>query len=439
MRNPVTARRMPFRMARDLTLLVLACASGCSVRSLAVRGKQKGGRDGMPHIGFDGGPRADACLPEIFTDGHPSGSIGSDGASTAGAPSFGTRTRYEVGSLAPVAVAIADVNGDGKPDLITANWDVTNDDALARGVSVLLNQGGGAFARVIEYPNPLGSASIAVADVNADGKVDLAVGGGYGVGGYGVGVWMNNGAGAFAPPAIYDTGGMVDSVAFADIDGDGAADMIVANGLSASSGDRDGVAVLRNDGAGKFFAPARYASGLEPWSLAVGEVNGDDRVDVAITGPCGGYVLVNNGKGGLAEPLHPAGVKQELTLGDADGDGRTDIITTNYEWSVDVLVGNDDGTFAPPSRNPVQDPVRTVASDIDGDGRVDLVVGSGMDGPGVSILLNAGGGRFAAALNYPTGDRSAHFVAVGDLNADGKADIAVTGKTGVTVLLNTSP
>jgi len=152
---------------------------------------------------------------------------------------FATKVDYTTGS-GPYSVALADVNGDGKADMAVANSSSTS-------VSVLLNNGNGTFATKVDYTTGSDPISVALADVNGDGKPDMAVAN---YGSASVSVLLNNGDGTFVTKVDYTTGSNPRSVALADVNGDGKADMAVANGSSAS------VSVFLNQPQSMFFAQA---------------------------------------------------------------------------------------------------------------------------------------------------------------------------------------
>jgi hypothetical protein len=192
---------------------------------------------------------------------------------------YGLRTDYvnDLFSGYPIAVATADFNGDGRPDL--AYVDNTND-----FLDVMLSDGGGNFAPQVTYAVGSGPTSVAVGDFNGDGWPDLAVAntGPPGT----VSVLFNLGDGGFAPQVTYAAGHSPRSLAVGDFNGDGRLDIAVVNG-----GDDD-VGVLLNNGDGGFAAQVTFAVGSDPSSVAAGDLNGDGTPDLAVTSYDGGTVSV---------------------------------------------------------------------------------------------------------------------------------------------------
>ena len=164
----------------------------------------------------------------------------------------------------PASIAIGDLNGDGAPDLATAN-------TYAGTVSVLLNNGHGAFTTRRDYTTGDWAPSVAIGDLNADGSADLVAGHFDRV----VSVFFNRGDGTFEAPREHQTGRYPNDVAIGDLNGDGAPDLATANYQSNT------VSVLANWGDGSFVARRDYGTVVDPWSVAIGDLNGDGKPEVA--------------------------------------------------------------------------------------------------------------------------------------------------------------
>jgi hypothetical protein len=363
-----------------------------------------------------------------------------------------------------VAVAAADLNGDGKADLAIAN----EHDA---SVSVLLNQGNGTFAAPVDYAaGSSGSTSfnrgLAAADLNGDGKPDLVV-----VYSYGVNVLLNKGDGTFAPAVDHATGDNALSVAVADLNGDGALDLAVTNSTSNT------ISVLLNQGKGTFAGAVDHATIQYPLRIVASDLNGDGAPDLVfsaeneenlvvllnqgdgtfgeqifLAGSTSGWITAadlngdgkpdlavwadslrlyfNQGDGTFADPVD-YGRGGLITAGDFDGDGKIDVAAGTA-----VLFNQGDGSFGPDDYAVGSYPVAVAASDLNGDGKPDIAVAN-QDGDDVSVLLNQGNGTFAPRVDYPAGP-SPSWVEAADLNGDGKTDLAVvnTESDAVSVLLN---
>ena len=163
----------------------------------------------------------------------------------------------------PYSVAAADLNGDGKLDLAVANRDSDN-------VSVLLNQGNGTFAAKVEYAAGTSPYSVAAADLNGDGKPDLAIAN---AGSNNVSVLLNQGNGTFAAKVDYAAGTNPNSVAVADLNGDGKPELAITNSSSSN------VSILVNQGNGTFAAKVDYGAGTLPTSIVAADLDGDGKPD----------------------------------------------------------------------------------------------------------------------------------------------------------------
>ena len=175
-------------------------------------------------------------------------------------------TRHE---FSVFTIGVGDFNRDGKLDVATAGEFGTQ-----RYINILLGNGDGTFHKGAHYPGEGLPASIAVADFNADGKLDLAIANSQGIG---VRVWMGNGDGTFRRGADYQTA-FASWVVAADLNGDGKIDLAAANFLFSS-----GASVFLGNGDGTFQTGTFYPAADEPRSLAVGDFNGDGKPDLTLT------------------------------------------------------------------------------------------------------------------------------------------------------------
>jgi hypothetical protein len=185
---------------------------------------------------------------------------------------------------------VADVNRDGKPDIVVVSGYDGGGNLGEGAVGVLLGNGDGTFQTVVVYGSGgYQGNSIAIKDVNADGRPDLIV-----ANEAVVGVLLGNGDGTFQAPVSYGLSGFGNSVAVADVNGDGKPDVVVA--ISCGGPTCGTVDVLPGNGNGVFQAAVSYDSGGPGNSVAVGDVNGDGKPDVVAVSGFGGRsvgVLIN--------------------------------------------------------------------------------------------------------------------------------------------------
>jgi hypothetical protein len=385
---------------------------------------------------------------------------------------------YSAGPQAD-SVAVADVNGDGNPDLVVANGCLTPSNCgYSEGeISVLLGNGDGTFQTAVTYPTyELGSYFLVVADLNGDGHPDVVVANSWS---NSVSVLMGNGDGTFRTPVVYSSGGLFsDSIAVGDLNGDGKPDLVVANFDQNSNDANGGVSVLLGNGDGTFQAPTSFSSGeYDAMSIAIADVNGDGHLDLIVVNLCqsasscgepsGVSVLLGKGDGSFKEPVsYSSGVfpSYSVAVGDLNGDGHPDLVVAGADdrgdGTASVLLGNGDGTFQAAigySSGFYTTPYGIVIRDVNNDGYPDLVM---TDGGGcyrscgglVSFLLGNGDGTFQTAVSYPSGafksGGGGNLMAVADVNGDGTPDLVVANQCGnewfsceigtVSVLLNNS-
>ena len=310
-----------------------------------------------------------------------------------------------------MAIAVSDLDGDGRPDLAVANSE--SDD-----ISILLADGPGHFAPPVNYAAGVAPWSVVTGDINGDGKQDLAVANRPGS----VSIYLGNGHGGLDPRPQIGMGESCRSIAIADLNGDGNADLVVAEDVT--------IAVLLGDGTGAFGPPVEHAVGSNAVSVAVGDFNSDSKPDLAVANQSSNNVsiLLGDGSGGFGPAVSvSAGVSpSQVVIGDFNRDGRADLAVANAgSNSVSVFLGDGVGGFASPSNYVVgEGPWGLVAAQLNNDSNLDLAVAN-RNGNGVSLLFGDGTGNFLVGpASYGAG-RSPVSIVAADLNGDGNLDLAV--------------
>jgi hypothetical protein len=353
--------------------------------------------------------------------------------------SFAAAVSYPV-DYGAESVAVGDFNGDGKLDLVVANYFSYSFPGNS-DVSVLMGNGDGTFqpARNFETGPSSTPSSVAVGDFTGNGKLDIVE-----TNNDGGSVLLGNGDGTFQPaknftlPSVavpgYSGTQLPTSVAVGDLNGDGKLDLVVTGTANNGLGERyqpsfDFVNVLLSNGDGTF----RDASTVEvpggAVALALGDFLGNGKLDVATTTTTGVALLLNRGDGTLGAPttFATAGTPQSVVVGDLNGDGKLDVVTANYNptgSSLSVLPGNGDGTFQAAHTFASGDNLfELTLADFNHDGKLDI---AGINGQGsVGVLLGNGDGTFQHPLSYAAGFLGTGFLAAGDFNGDGYPDLAV--------------
>ena len=371
---------------------------------------------------------------------------------------FGKSTLVQVGD-APFGLAVGDFNGDGIPDLVTAND--------SSSVSVLLGRGDGTFAPAANFATGLDARSVAIGDVNGDGIPDLVTANrntisvllGNGAGGFAphvdelepkavsvalgdldhdghldvvtstettVSVRLGHGDGTFDPPVEYAAHGAGYRVRVADLDGDGALDVALAiNQFSSAS-------VYLGDGTGRLGARSEHFAGESPFDMVIADFDGDGHPDLLVD-VCSGAgmvaVLQNAGGGrfGGGTVIPVAAGPTWLDVGDVDEDGIPDLVTGDTGSKTLTFVhGLGAGRFEARVDSLVGDPLGAVLRDMDGDGHLDVATSTTT---ALLVLRGHGDGTFDAPVSTPAPSGTIRF-AIADMNGDGRPDYVVLTQQG---------
>jgi hypothetical protein len=389
----------------------------------------------------------------------------------------------------PVSLAPGDFNGDGVTDLavVSAITDVPHGEPSPGRLFVLTGGGDGAFVVASSTYTGFSPISVVAEDVDGDGALDLAVAnwsGGFTEGSVDippgeVHLFLGRADGSFADEPLSRDDHPI-HLASGDFNGDGQADLVVA-----ASGPGT-LSVLTNQGDGTFSPASSLTLGVIS-DLSVGDFDHDGRLDLAVLADGTAFILAGLGDGTFRlPPVFPlSGELNWVTMGDFNGDGRPDVITSKfYSGELSFLPGLGDGRFGEATPlGAVPCPVSFDSVDMNNDGALDLLVGSACpnavfvlpgDGLGgfdlqtqgnpfvgipvslkvgdfdnngrvdlaylnsgaVAILLGLGDGSFGPEVRYPVGPLP-YVLAIGDFNNDGSEDLAVANERvlEITVLL----
>jgi len=351
---------------------------------------------------------------------------------------FSVNTITNVGP-GPAYVAVADVNNDGKPDLISVNHDVTAGNTL----TVLTNNGSGVFGSNATLTVGSGVSVVVAADLNGDGKPDLVANNSDNV----LTVLTNDGSGLFLNSATVTTGpagSLTFDVVAVDVNGDGRLDLVCANYLT------DTLAVFTNSATGiHFYSALVLAAGSRPIWVAAADMNGDGKPDLITANYNANSVTVctNNGsgvfsvKGTVVAGPNP----RRVTVADLNGDGKPDLVVANaFIHQLTLLTNNGSGSLGAYASAGVDlgGAGDVVMADVNGDGRPDLISANSTNNTLTVITNSSTSPAFAynATLTLSAAVCQPFSVAAADLNGDGKLDLVTAnyGNNTLSVLLNTN-
>jgi hypothetical protein len=329
----------------------------------------------------------------------------------------------------PVAIAIADVNSDTKPDVIVTN-------AAESDVSVFLGQGNGSLLAATPGAATGGSPSTraALADFNGDGDLDFVISDNQSS----IVLALGNGDGTFQAAPVTDivvSAGSSDiagaiSIATADFDGNGSPDFVVGQS-SATPGLGLVVFLTRTDGT--LSQGVAYAQNDALSYVAVGTFipGGHSDIVASNSGTASLELLRGNGDGTFQTPISIAlpGIANGVAVADFNGDGFPDLAVAGQGSAVYILLNDGAGNLALAGTYPISGiGTELVAADINLDGKTDLCI-TMSNTSRVAVLLGSGTGSFTSVADFDTTMASTYGIAAGILNSDTFPDLVVTSPT----------
>lgn len=382
-------------------------------------GKGDGTFAAMVDVGPSGGSQT-LVLGDVTSDGKPDLVVGSYGSTQYVLPgngdgTYGAALFFQTDGLDQFQ--LADFDSDGKLDILTAP---SSSGGTPGGLRVLYGNGSGSFADPQFLPGGTTLSALKVADLNADGKLDVLAAS-YDTGT--VSVLLGGRLFRFAAGKTVTVGKGPGAMELGDLNGDGKTDLVVSNYDSSN------VSVLLGNGDGSFRSAVSYACGSSPSGVVIADFNGDGKPDVATSNfdADSVSVLLNTGGGalGAAKNYSVAKSPAALAAGDLDGDGKADLVASGSDTSVvSVLLATSTGFATAKSYAVGKTPAGLTISDLNGDGKADLAVTSS-DGNSISVLLGIGAGKLATAVSYATCSYPTSVFAR-DLDHDNRVDLAVS-------------
>ncbi|CAF4047001.1 unnamed protein product [Rotaria sp. Silwood2] len=339
---------------------------------------------------------------------------------------FPMQATFSTGSLSfPTSVVVGDLNSDKQPDIVVANSGNDN-------VGILFGQGNGSFDAIDVYSTDIGSKpqSIAIGDLNGDGRLDIVVAS-YGT--RSVDVLLRYDAGTFGSMVPYSTGenSNTDAITVADLNNDGILDIVAANKGTGNIG------IFLGKGNATFSNQTTFSTGTDsrPFSVATGDFNNDNRLDIAVANYWNSNVgiLLGHGNGSFSRQMtYSTGTDSNpssIAIGDLNNDHQLDIVTVSFTTNnIIILLGRGNGTFANPemlSNDSYSQPWSVTVGDFNNDSRLDIAVAYYATG-NILILIGHGDGTFLQSSSYSTGYHSQPYcIITNDFNNDNHLDLAV--------------
>jgi hypothetical protein len=355
--------------------------------------------------------------------------------------SFAGRINIGTGNY-PIRIAIADLNGDGKPDIVVTNRG-------SNSLSIFTNT---STSGVISLAGKIDSATgtnpigLAIGDIDGDGKPDVVE---VNNGGDTVSIFRNTSTGgviSFAPKVEYKTGGAPVDAAISDFDGDGKPDIAVTNSYTNT------ISAFRNTstpGNISFASKIDAMTGLQPWSIAITDIDGDGKPDAVVTNNAGSTITA------LRNTSASGSISFSINLEYTAGNGPVGVATAdiNEDGKLDIAVANSTSNSVSIYRNMSTSggvsfaekvdyttgtgPSILAIADIDGDGKPDIVMTNYSTDNALSVLRNKSVGgsiSFAEKTDFITG-MGPLGLAIADIDGDGKPDLVTTDYDGNTITI----